>query len=80
MEGIFVETELAKVKLNVPVKVLCIDESVELQRRLRDFGFVPGTEVVCRYRSPGGFVTALEFRDTVIAMRKCDLKKIQVLC
>ncbi len=74
------ETELAKVKLNVPAKVLCIDDSADLQRRLRDFGFVPGTEVVCRYRSPGGFVTALEFRDTVIAVRRGDLKKIQVRC
>lgn len=74
------EKELAQVKLNVPVQVLCIEESADLQKRLRDFGLVPGTKVVCRYRSPGGFVTALEFRDTVIALRRCDLKKIQVYC
>ena len=74
------ETQLAQVKLNVPTQVLYIKEDGDFQKRLRDFGLVPGTEVVCRYRSPGGFVTALEFRDTVIALRKSDLKKIQVEC
>ena len=74
------ETQLAQVKLNVPTQVLHIQEDGDLRKRLRDFGLVPGTQVICRYRSPGGFVTALEFRDTVIALRKNDLKKIQVEC
>lgn len=48
--------------------------------RLRDLGFVPGTRVCCRYRGPGGKVTAVGFRGTVVAMRTKDLKKIRVRC
>lgn len=52
--------------------------SEALRRRLGDFGFVPGTGVVCRYRSPGGQVTALECRGAVIALRTRDLRRIEV--
>lgn len=71
---------LDQVKLGkrVTVKEIIMDESVK--NRLRDFGLVPGTEVICRYRSPGGQVTALSFRSAVIAMRTRDLNKIRVWC
>lgn len=49
-----------------------------LARRLKDFGFVPGTAVRCCYRGPGGRVTALMCRGSVIAMRTRDLAKILV--
>ncbi len=53
--------------------------SPELLRcRLRSFGLVPGTEVSVRYRSPGGSVTALEFRGSVLALRTGELKRIRV--
>ena len=48
--------------------------------RLTDFGLIPGTEVCCRYRSPGGQVTALECRGTMLAMRTRDLRGIWVRC
>ena len=51
-----------------------------LAGRLAALGFVPGTAVECRYRSPEGRVTAVEFRGTVIAMRTADLKCIRVRC
>jgi Fe2+ transport system protein FeoA len=51
-----------------------------MKNRLRVFGMVPGTSVCCRYQTPGGSVTALEFRGTVVAMRTKDLKKIRVEC
>lgn len=51
-----------------------------LTERLRAFGMVPGTRVGCRYRSPGGSVTALEFRGSVVALRTRDMKKILVRC
>lgn len=47
-----------------------------LQRRLADFGMVEGTTVVCRYRSPGGDVTALGLRGTTLAIRRTDLAQI----
>ncbi len=54
--------------------------SKALSGRLMDFGFVPGTRVRCCYRSPGGQVTAISCRGSVIALRTRDLKHILVRC
>ena len=48
------------------------------RRRLEELGLVPGTMVRCCYRSPGGFVTALEFRGMVLALRTRDLRRVKV--
>ncbi len=47
-----------------------------LEARLRDFGLIPGTVVLCRYRSSGKDLSALQLRGSVIAMRARDLIKI----
>lgn len=60
--------------------VISIDTHKTLCRRMEEFGLVPGTQVYCRYRTPGGSVTALEFRGTVLALRTRDMKHIQVRC
>ncbi len=57
-----------------------MDTDPLLTLRLRSFGLIPGTQVRCRYRSPGGSVTALEFCGTVVALRTRDIKKIRVRC
>lgn len=57
-----------------------VDTEPALRQRLRDFGLVPGTLVCCRYRTPGGSVTAVEFRGSVVALRTRDLEKIRVRC
>ena len=62
----------------IPAVVIRVGCKQELRSRLRDFGLVPGTEVVTRYRSPDRGVTALEFRGTVIALRTRDLKGVRV--
>ena len=49
-----------------------------MKNRLRAFGMVPGTQVRCRYRRPGGSVTALEFRGAVVALRTRDMARIRV--
>ncbi|MCD7859680.1 MAG: ferrous iron transport protein A [Firmicutes bacterium] len=49
-----------------------------LKCRLRSFGLVPGTGVCVRYRSPEGGVTAIELRQTLIAMRTKDLHRVMV--
>lgn len=51
-----------------------------LSCRLADFGFIPGTRVRCCYRSPGGQVTAIRCRGSVIALRTRDLCNIRVRC
>jgi len=78
MGGMVMQVSLAHLPLNIPAVVLRVGCSKELCYRLKDFGLVPGTEVVARYRSPGGGVTALEFRNTVIALRTRDIKGVRV--
>lgn len=46
--------------------------------RLKVFGMVPGTAVICRYQGPGKHLYGIECRGAVIALRKYDLKKIRV--
>lgn len=65
--------------INIPARVAQIGCKQELCDRLRDFGLVPGTIVTACYRSPDRGVTALEFRDTVIALRTRDLKGVRVI-
>lgn len=74
------ETVLSCIRPGIKAEVLKIDTDAGLKCRLRDFGLVPGTVVCCRYRTPGGSVTALEFRGTVVALRTRDLQKIRVRC
>ena len=74
------ETSLDQVRTGVRAVVTKIEVKAELKRRLQDFGLVPGTLVCCRYRSPGGQVTALELRGAVVALRTRDLKRIGVRC
>lgn len=74
------EISLNNLRLGKSGIVTCVETEPVLKKRLRDFGMVPGTIVGCRYRSPGGSVTALEFRGTVVALRTRDMKKILVRC
>ena len=60
--------------------VRAVETEEELKNRLRDFGLVPGTRVRCCYRSPGGQVTAIRCRGSVIALRTRDLRAIRVRC
>lgn len=76
--GMVMKVSLDRLPPGVPAVVLQIDCRQELRSRLRDFGLVPGTEVITRYRSPDKGVTALEFRGTVIALRTRDLKGVRV--
>ena len=51
-----------------------------LRCRLKAFGLIPNTRVLCCYRSPDGSVMSLECRGCVIAMRVKDLKHIWGHC
>ncbi len=67
--------KLPKLVPGVVTKITCKDA---LTKRLRDFGLVPGTVVMNRYRSPDGGVTAFECRGAVLALRTKDLKGVRV--
>ena len=74
------EMTLDRLCLGQKAVVTRIDTAAHLRMRLRDFGLVPGTEVRCRYHSPGGSVTALELRGSVLALRTGDLGRIWGCC
>lgn len=50
------------------------------ERQFRQIGLVPGTVVYCCYRSPGGSVVVLKFRDKTMALRTKNLRKIRIAC
>ena len=74
------EIGLDRLRLGQQGIVERIDTAPLLAQRLRSFGMIPGAQVRCRYRSPGGSVTALEFCGTVVALRTRDIRKIRVRC
>lgn len=69
---------LDRLPCGIPAKVTDVGCPRQLQSRLFDFGLIPGTHVMIRYRSPDKGVTAVEFRGTVIAVRTRDLKGVRV--
>ena len=71
-----VEITLDRLGLGQTAVVTGMDTDTFLTQRLQAFGMVPGTQVRCRCRTPGGSVTALEFRGTVVALRTRDMKKL----
>lgn len=74
------EVSLGQLCLGQQGTVTAIDAPAALKKRLRAFGMVPGTDVRCRYRTPGGSVTAVELRSSVIALRTRDMRYIRVRC
>ncbi len=69
---------LCDIRPGVRAMVTEIPDTNALKGRLREFGLVPGTEVICRFLSPGGDLVALELRGTVIALRRKDMDGIMV--
>lgn len=72
------EIMLQDIRPGVQVIVTEVADENTLKGRLREFGLVPGTEICCRYLSPGGDLMAIELRGTVIAVRRRDLMGIYV--
>lgn len=70
------EITLDRLRPGMGATVSQIDTNDALRRRLKDFGFVPGTSVRCCYRSPHADVSAIGFRGSVLALRSRDLARI----
>ncbi len=71
------EVSLEKLSPGQYAMVEQIAGSEAFQQGLQGYGLVPGTVVQCRYRCPGGALTALSFRGTVLAVRTAQLKGIR---
>lgn len=72
------EVSMDKLPKAIPAKVTKISCERALERRLKDFGMITGTQVLIRYKSSGGGVTAFTCRGAVLALRTNDLKGVQV--
>lgn len=51
----------------------------DMKRRFQDIGLICGTKVTCVGRGPFGDPKAYEIRGAVIAIRKKDARKIEIL-
>jgi Fe2+ transport system protein FeoA len=76
--GVLVILPLDQVCLDVWAWVISVDTDLPMKQRLRDFGLVPGTQVRRRYADPGGDLSAIELRGSVIALRRPDVHRIRV--
>ena len=74
------EAGLNSIRSGMRAVVMQVREREVLTQHFRQIGITPGTVVYCRYRSPGGSVVALEFRDTAVALRTRDLRRIRIAC
>ena len=59
-------------------RVRAVETAGEMGRRLMELGLVPGGEVGCLFRSPGGDPTAYLIRGAVIALRRRDAAGVRV--
>ena len=72
------EAGLDSIRPGMRAVVMQVQEKAIIAEHLRQIGLAPGVVVYCRYRSPGGSIIILEFRDQAMALRARDLKKIRV--
>ncbi len=56
-----------------------IDDDCPLKKRLCDIGITKGAILSCLFRSPLGDPVAFRVCDTVVALRKSDCSKIEVM-
>ena len=70
---------LGDAKVLSTVKVVNINARGELRRRFFDLGIIDGTQIEVLFRSPFGDPTAYMIRGAVIAIRKEDGRKIEVI-
>ena len=76
--GIGVEAGLHTIRAGMRAVVMQMQDSPGITKRLWQMGIKPGTVVYCCYRSPGGRVVVLEFRDRKMALSTKDLRKVRV--
>ena len=72
------QNSLDRLPLGITGTVLRVNCKQGIRDRLQELGFIPGTKVIVRYRSPDKGVIAVEFRGAVIAMRSRNLKGVLV--
>lgn len=64
--------------LGTQAKIVQLNSSGSLRRRLLDLGFVKDTNITAVLKSPSGDPIAYEVRGSLIALREEDSKKIEI--
>lgn len=59
-------------------RITALQAGGALRRRLLDFGLIEGTDIHCLRISPTGSPALYRVRGTMLALRRCDAKKIRV--
>ena len=72
-------TTLDRLKTGETGTVIQLNNESGLKRRLMDMGLVQGTRIECRQISPLGDPVAYLIRGTVIALRREDASKIEIV-
>lgn len=74
--------------MELPLSALCLGEhayinqvagKVDMTRRLRELGFLPGTWIACELISPAGDPAAYRVRGALIALRRRDADGVTVV-
>ncbi|GFI61523.1 hypothetical protein IMSAG049_00682 [Clostridiales bacterium] len=71
-------SRLDQLKEGEQAKVVRLDSSGSIRRRLQDIGLVPGSYIKCLLKSPLGDPVAYDICGAVIALRKEETDKIYV--
>jgi ferrous iron transport protein A len=69
---------LNTISIESPAKIDYLNCTGPIKRRLLDLGFVKNSTITPVFESPSGGLTAYEIRNTVIALRDEDAKKVIV--
>ena len=77
--GYFFMWNLSQVPLNEEVTLFNINMNESEKRRLLLLGFIDGTKIKAVHKGPCGDPIAYELRNTIVALRSEDAKKILVL-
>ncbi len=69
---------LSHLKIGEKAVLKKIDEDLEIKKRLLDIGFTKGSMIECVMKSSFHGPVAFSIKNTLIALRECDSKKIEV--
>lgn len=65
-------------KMGTKAKIISLENTGSIHRRLLDMGFTPGTIIECVLESPFKDPIAYKVRNAMIALRKEDSKFIRI--
>lgn len=69
---------LHELKLNTNGKIISINCTQEIKQRFIDLGFIPGTKITPVLTSPSGNIRAYYIKDTLLAIRDDESRKINI--